>query len=75
MTVTTKSSIHLDEDDDDPYAGCFDEKDSADEYEDDDEANVDLDMLPTMLVYRGGELVYNWMRLGSGRSRCRGVVG
>jgi hypothetical protein len=24
---------------------------------------VDLDMLPTMLVYRGGDLVHNWVRV------------
>lgn len=24
---------------------------------------VDTDMLPTMLVYRDGELVYNWVRV------------
>jgi hypothetical protein len=39
------------------------------EYEDDDEADdfrdddVDLDMLPTMLVYRSGDLVHNWVRV------------
>lgn len=28
-----------------------------------DEGEVDEDMLPTMLVYRGGELEYNWVRV------------
>ena len=51
------------EDEDDPYA--YDEKDGdededAEEFGDD---NVDLDMLPTMLVYRDGELVHNWVRV------------
>ncbi|PPQ91420.1 hypothetical protein CVT25_014308, partial [Psilocybe cyanescens] len=50
------------DDEDDPYA--YDDKDSED-YEEDDynEENVDLDMLPTMLVYRNGELVHNWVRV------------
>lgn len=30
------------------------------EYE---EENVDTDMLPTLLVYRDGELVHNWVRV------------
>lgn len=38
--------------DDDPY---------ADEEEEEDQ--VDMDMLPTMLVYRDGELVHNWVRV------------
>lgn len=29
----------------------------------DEEDTVDTDMLPTMLVYRGGELVFNWVRV------------
>lgn len=29
----------------------------------DDEDNVDLDMLPTMLVYRDGDLEFNWVRV------------
>ena len=55
------------EDDDyDPYA--YDEQDitdttesnSADEFDDDD---VDRDVLPTLLVYRDGDLVFNWVRV------------
>lgn len=48
-------------DDDDLY-----EDDDEDENEDEvieDDDGVDLDMLPTMLVYRDGELVYNWVRV------------
>ncbi|KLO18317.1 hypothetical protein SCHPADRAFT_845375, partial [Schizopora paradoxa] len=41
---------------DDPYA----DGDEEDEVDDDD---VDLDMLPTILVYRDGELVHNWVRV------------
>ncbi|KAJ7747353.1 thioredoxin-like protein [Mycena metata] len=50
---------------DDPYD---DEKDFGDDEEgqEDDEIyddDVDLDVLPTMLVYRDGELVHNWVRV------------
>jgi hypothetical protein len=47
---------------DDPY----DEKDLEDEEDEEEEIyddNVDLDVLPTMLVYRDGELVHNWVRV------------
>ncbi|KAG7087529.1 hypothetical protein E1B28_013488 [Marasmius oreades] len=58
-------SRHGGDDGDDPY-GDLDEleadKDSEDS-EEYDEDNVDLDMLPTMLVYRDGELVFNWVRV------------
>ncbi|KAJ7772588.1 thioredoxin-like protein [Mycena maculata] len=50
------------EDTDDPY----DEKDFEDEEEEEEEVyddDVDLDVLPTMLVYRDGELVHNWVRI------------
>lgn len=42
-----------------------DEADGQNEDDEDEEAddNVDLDMLPTMLVYRDGELVQNWVRV------------
>lgn len=43
-----------DEDDDDQ----FDEED-----EDEGEAEPDYDVLPTMLVYRGGELAFSWPRV------------
>ncbi|KIK94499.1 hypothetical protein PAXRUDRAFT_142668 [Paxillus rubicundulus Ve08.2h10] len=47
-----------------PYNDSTDEKtpyyDDEEEYE---EENVDMDMLPTMLVYRDGELVHNWVRV------------
>ncbi|KAJ7045730.1 thioredoxin-like protein [Mycena alexandri] len=56
------SSIPEDETDD-PY----DEKDFGDDEEvEEDEIyddDVDLDVLPTMLVYRDGELVHNWVRV------------
>ncbi|KAK2466691.1 hypothetical protein APHAL10511_000949 [Amanita phalloides] len=32
-------------------------------YESEDEVGVDLDMLPTLLAYRDGELVHNWVRV------------
>ncbi|RDX47148.1 thioredoxin-like protein [Lentinus brumalis] len=48
-----------------------DEKDGGDDDDDDDDAEdgqweddeVDTDMLPTLLVYRGGELVHTWIRV------------
>jgi len=42
-----------------------DEDDSDDPEEDsgDIDEDVDLDVLPTILVYRGGELVHNWVRV------------
>ncbi|KAA1478684.1 hypothetical protein DENSPDRAFT_694322 [Dentipellis sp. KUC8613] len=52
------------DDEEDPYGD--DEKglhDEEDEDEDEDEDNVDTDMLPTMLVYRAGDLVHNWVRV------------
>jgi hypothetical protein len=55
----------IDDDDEDPYADGASEKPY---YDDDDEEgqneeNVDTDMLPTLLVYRDGELVHNWVRV------------
>ncbi|KAF5365809.1 hypothetical protein D9757_012014 [Collybiopsis confluens] len=37
-----------------------DDREDGDPYEED---NVDFDMLPTVLVYRDGELVHNWVRV------------
>ena len=55
-------NIVRDEEDDDPFGDedGEDDDDRGDAYEDDD---VDLDVLPTLLVYRDGELVYNWVRV------------
>jgi hypothetical protein len=36
---------------------------SEDEDEEDVDVDVDTDMLPTMLVYRSGQLVHNWVRV------------
>lgn len=57
------NSSRDEDDDDDPYA--HDDKDDYDEEdeEDADDDNVDLDVLPTMLVYRNGDLVHNWVRV------------
>ncbi|KAF8912092.1 thioredoxin-like protein [Gymnopilus junonius] len=51
------------DDEEDPYA--YDEKGDYDEEEEDgyEDEEVDLDMLPTMLVYRNGQLVHNWVRV------------
>ena len=52
------------DDDDDPFAdGEKDleyDGDGTEAFQDDD---VDLDMLPTMLVYQNGDLVHNWVRV------------
>ncbi|KAF9229771.1 hypothetical protein BS17DRAFT_792615 [Gyrodon lividus] len=53
------------DDEEDPYDDRTEEKtpycdDEEYEYEED---NVDTDMLPTLLVYRDGELVHNWVRV------------
>lgn len=55
----------IDDDEEDPYADGAGEKPY---YDDDDEEgeqeeDVDTDMLPTLLVYRDGELVHNWVRV------------
>ncbi|KIM75830.1 hypothetical protein PILCRDRAFT_826866 [Piloderma croceum F 1598] len=61
-THTTRSHTHGD--DDDPYADDnYDEFDHDTEYLDYDEDSVDTDMLPTMLVYHDGKLVFNWVRV------------
>ncbi|KAJ8463143.1 hypothetical protein ONZ45_g17687 [Pleurotus djamor] len=67
------------DDEDDPYADddatnsrisdnkirhdSYDENSDEGEQDESDDDNVDLDMLPTMLVYRDGELVHNWVRV------------
>ncbi|KZT66188.1 hypothetical protein DAEQUDRAFT_477184 [Daedalea quercina L-15889] len=52
------------EDDDDPYGDDADEDDSGEDgeagWEDD---NVDTDVLPTLLAYRGGILEHTWVRV------------
>ena len=72
--ATTKSSSKsrkfgpplksLQEEDEDDEEG-FEEKDKCDDEgsDDFDSDDVDLDMLPTMLVYQNGELVHNWVRV------------
>lgn len=56
------------QEDDDPYGSDTDEPTiinalNGDEDEDVDEEDVDTDMLPTILVYRSGQLVHNWVRV------------
>ncbi|TFK42302.1 thioredoxin-like protein [Crucibulum laeve] len=53
----------LEVDEDDPYGDDDENEDYRDDEEDNIDDNVDLDMLPTMLVYRDGELVHNWVRV------------
>ncbi|VDB92335.1 unnamed protein product [Peniophora sp. CBMAI 1063] len=49
------------EEEDDPYGVPEDDGAGADE--EDDDVDVDTDMLPTMHVYRGGDIVHNWVRV------------
>ena len=52
------------QDDDDPYGDDTDEPTGIDALNgDEDEEDVDTDMLPTVLVYRSGQLVHNWVRV------------
>ena len=52
------------QDDDDPYGSDTDEPTGIDGLNGgEDEEDVDTDMLPTMLVYRSGQLVHNWVRV------------
>jgi hypothetical protein len=54
------------QDDDDPYGSDTDEPTgigALNKDEDEDEEDVDTDMLPTILVYRSGQLVHNWVRV------------
>jgi hypothetical protein len=54
-----------DDDEEDPYTDGVDEKPYHDDDEDEEEyeEDVDTDVLPTLLVYRDGELVHNWVRV------------
>lgn len=60
-----KSGTTREEDEEDPYGEPeYNEKDHEDDDDEfDDGDNVDTDMLPTLLVYRGGDLIYNWVRV------------
>lgn len=55
----------IDDDEEDPYADGAGEKPYYDDDDDEgeQEEDVDTDMLPTLLVYRDGELVHNWVRV------------
>ncbi|KAJ3737755.1 thioredoxin-like protein [Lentinula guzmanii] len=64
ISKATRPSRTIRTDDDD----LEDDRENHNDHEDEDEDpyeedNVDLDMLPTMLVYRNGELVHNWVRV------------
>ena len=71
LLSSTKRSIRsgtiFEEDEENPYGEPeYNEKDSEDEVDELDhegEDDVDTDMLPTMLIYRGGDLVHNWVRV------------
>ncbi|KAI6000942.1 thioredoxin-like protein, partial [Pisolithus marmoratus] len=57
---------YIDDDDDDLFGNDEDTDEKTpyyDDEEEDDEVEVDTDMLPTLLVYRDGQLVHNWVRV------------
>jgi len=68
-TYLSKSRItpRFSEQEDDPYGDDMEvavvDTPSEDEEEEDGDVDVDTDMLPTMLVYRSGQLVHNWVRV------------
>ncbi|KAK0495956.1 thioredoxin-like protein [Armillaria luteobubalina] len=59
-STTHRPSRPIQDDEDDPYSDKEDEGRGRDRYAEED---VDLDMLPTMLVYRDGQLIHNWVRV------------
>jgi hypothetical protein len=59
-TLTSSRVTASRPDDDDPWG---DEEGNTVASDDTEEIEVDTDMLPTMLVYRDGELVHNWVRV------------
>jgi hypothetical protein len=70
-TYLSKSRIlpkFAERDEDDPYESDTDKSTTVVEVvngdeDGDDDDGVDTDMLPTMLVYRSGQLVHNWVRV------------
>lgn len=64
LSKSRTSPRFAEQDEDDPYGSDADKPTTlnGDEYDDDDD-DVDTDMLPTMLVYRSGQLVHNWVRV------------
>ncbi|KAH7912677.1 thioredoxin-like protein [Hygrophoropsis aurantiaca] len=56
---------YVDDDEEDPYADDTGDKGQYydDDPEEEQEEEVDTDMLPTLLVYRDGDLVHNWVRV------------
>ncbi|KAH9922399.1 uncharacterized protein B0H18DRAFT_1184993 [Fomitopsis serialis] len=61
ILVPGRYSSHNDDDEDDPYGDENDSDGDGDAGWDDD--NVDTDVLPTLLVYRGGALEHTWVRV------------
>jgi hypothetical protein len=66
LSKSRTSPRYAHRDDDDPYGSDTAEPTIVDAFnrdEDEDEEDVDTDMLPTILVYRSGQLVHNWVRV------------
>jgi len=51
------------QEEDDPYGDGAEVAVVGTHSEDEEDVDVDTDMLPTMLVYRSGQLVHNWVRV------------
>ncbi|KAL1752587.1 hypothetical protein FB107DRAFT_277517 [Schizophyllum commune] len=68
----------FDDDDEKPSSGGFlgrQEEEDEDEFSDEyDEDSVDTDVLPTLLVYRNGALVHNWVRVDLDAKQERGGI-
>ena len=63
QALAQDTTTTLDDDDDEQDGGDDDGEDDEREdgqWEDDE---VDTDVLPTLLVYRGGELAHSWVRV------------
>ncbi|TRM62038.1 hypothetical protein BD626DRAFT_459015 [Schizophyllum amplum] len=79
MTVSRKT-IPEEEDSDDEkansggYLGRTDDDSPTEEDDEYDSDAVDTDVLPTLLVYRDGELVHNWVRVDLDAGKERGGV-
>ncbi|KAG6328733.1 hypothetical protein ID866_10356 [Astraeus odoratus] len=63
---TSMPGRFINDDEDDPFGDddqVVKKTQYCDDEDEDDEVEVDTDMLPTLLVYRDGQLVHNWVRV------------
>ncbi|KAF8735138.1 hypothetical protein AX14_002645 [Amanita brunnescens Koide BX004] len=75
-TLGFTSSSHTSKGDNGRFLSSIDEIDEKSYDDGEAENDVDLDMLPTLLVYRDGDLVHNWVRVDweAGRSSIRDLL-